>query len=85
MKNPTAKPKANNTQYPTMRTLAMRMKPQTPENPDQPAGGGEFVVDRPKAENTVTGTMPDGLIYQPQEERYIYIYTCTAKSQAQAL
>ena len=52
------------------------MKPQTPENPDQPAGGGKFVVDRPKANHTVTshispsGTMPDGLIYQPQEERY---------------
>ena len=69
-KNPTAKPKANSSQYPIMRILAMHIKPQTPENPDQSAGGGEIVVDRPKAKNTVTGTMPDGLIYQPQEERY---------------
>ena len=57
-----------------MRTLAMRIKPQTPDNPENPENpenpGGEVVVDRPKAKNTVTGTMPDGLIYQPQEKRY---------------
>ena len=57
--------------HPTVRILAVRMTPQNPPNPGPPAGGGEPVEDaHPKAKNAITGTMPDGLIYQPQEERY---------------